>query len=107
MKIGLAFKYKIGLMDAMKVNEGQITSSPSFTPNAFKPKCIAEVPLVVKAQHSDLVNFAILSSNLSKNFPDEDIKVESNDSNNSFRSSLEKFGSDNGINLDIVLTHIF
>ena len=45
--------------------------------------------------------------NLSKNFPEEDINVESNDSNNSFRSSLEKFGSDNGITLDIVLTHIY
>ena len=37
-KTGLAFKYKIGFIDAIKVNDGQITSSPSFTPSAFKPK---------------------------------------------------------------------
>ena len=64
MKIGLAFKYKLvdGCNKSMKDKLLIITPLRLMLLNLS----VAEVPLVVKVQHSDLVNFAILSSNLLK-----------------------------------------
>ena len=45
IKTGFAPIYFMGFAVAANVNEEHNTSSPDFTPNIIKAKCIAEVPL--------------------------------------------------------------
>ena len=64
--IGEAPQYRIALIGAINVIEGQITSVFSETPAILRAKCSAEDPEFVKVTYFDFVKFFIFFLNLLK-----------------------------------------
>tara|TARA_B100001964_G_C13963927_1_gene478915 strand:- start:145 stop:456 length:312 start_codon:yes stop_codon:yes gene_type:complete len=93
MKMGLHLLYNMEFTGEIKVIEGMIISLSDPKLKILIAMSKAEVPLITPNEYLTFKNLEILFSNLSRNFPDDEIQPVSIHLDKILFSSIPIFGS--------------